>query len=54
MMYLINYIHQNLLNTSLKINPDLIISLFHSAAACVYNFKVKYPNIKIPSTNSYY
>lgn len=33
----------------LKINPDLIICTFPSAAACVYNFKLKYPNIKIPS-----
>lgn len=33
----------------LKVNPDLIISTFPLAAACVYNFKEKYPNIKIPT-----
>ena len=33
----------------LDINPDLIISTFPLAAACVYNFKEKYNNINIPS-----
>ncbi|MBQ3422337.1 MAG: galactosyldiacylglycerol synthase [Romboutsia sp.] len=33
----------------LKVNPDLIISTFPLAAACVYNFIEKYPNIKIPT-----
>lgn len=30
-------------------NPDLIISTFPLAAACVDNFKVKYPHINIPT-----
>lgn len=33
----------------LEKKPDLIISTFPLAAACVYNFRVKYPEIKIPS-----
>ena len=33
----------------LEINPDLIISTFPLAAACVYNFKEKYNDINIPS-----
>ncbi|MGX4599267.1 MGDG synthase family glycosyltransferase [Faecalimicrobium sp. JNUCC 81] len=30
-------------------NPDLIISTFPLAAACVDNFKVKYPDINVPT-----
>ena len=33
----------------LKIKPDLIVSTFPLAAACVYNFKEKYNNINIPT-----
>lgn len=33
----------------LKVNPDLIISTFPLAAACVYNFKEKYSHINIPT-----
>lgn len=33
----------------LEKKPDLIISTFPLAAACVYNFKIKYPNLKIPT-----
>ena len=33
----------------LKVNPDLIISTFPLAAACVYNFKEKYNHINIPT-----
>lgn len=33
----------------LKVNPDLIISTFPLAAACVYNFKKKYKHINIPT-----
>jgi processive 1,2-diacylglycerol beta-glucosyltransferase len=29
--------------------PDLIISTFPLAAACVYNFKIKYPQMNIPT-----
>lgn len=29
--------------------PDLIISTFPLAAACVYNFKTKYPDVNIPT-----
>lgn len=33
----------------LEKEPDLIISTFPLAAACVYNFKLKYPKINIPT-----
>lgn len=33
----------------LEVKPDLIISTFPLAAACVYNLKTKYPDIKIPT-----
>lgn len=33
----------------LEKKPDLIISTFPLAAACVYNFKLKYPDINIPT-----
>ena len=33
----------------LKVNPDLIISTFPLASACVYNFKEKYSHINIPT-----
>lgn len=33
----------------LEKQPDLIISTFPLAAACVYNFKLKYPQINIPT-----
>lgn len=33
----------------LDVNPDVIISTFPLAAACVYNFKIKYPSINIPT-----
>ncbi|MGL5330873.1 MAG: MGDG synthase family glycosyltransferase, partial [Peptostreptococcaceae bacterium] len=33
----------------LDIKPDLIISTFPLASACIYNFKIKYPEINIPS-----
>ena len=33
----------------LEKNPDLIISTFPLAAACIYNFKLKYPDMKIPT-----
>lgn len=33
----------------LKVNPDLIISTFPLAAACVYNFREKYNHINIPT-----
>lgn len=33
----------------LNVTPDLIVSTFPLAAACVYNFKEKYPNINIPT-----
>ncbi|MGL5312253.1 MAG: MGDG synthase family glycosyltransferase [Peptostreptococcaceae bacterium] len=33
----------------LEKKPDLIISTFPLAAACVYNFKLKYPDISIPT-----
>ncbi|WP_270939831.1 MGDG synthase family glycosyltransferase [Romboutsia lituseburensis] len=33
----------------LETKPSLIVSTFPLAAACVYNFKVKYPDINIPT-----
>jgi len=38
-----------LIDYILGVKPDLIISTFPLAAACIYNFKLKYPNLKIPS-----
>ena len=38
-----------LIDYILEVNPDLIISTFPLAAACVYNFKEKYNNINIPT-----
>lgn len=33
----------------LDLKPDLVISTFPLAAACMYNFKLKHPNIEIPT-----